>query len=213
MNELGAQSAPPGAASVLDRLGGWPGVVDGAVPPLLFVAANTTAALLGHDEQALLIAATTAGSSALALGVTRLSSGQSLAGVLRGLVGLILAVGFALRTGRARDFFLPGMVVDGIYAAALTFSVLLGHPAVGYAYAALFGARAWRLDRRLQRVFVIATLGWALVYGLRFSVQWLLYDNDQPELLALAKMVLGWPVTAVAVILTVRAGRAASADR
>ena len=59
----------------------------------------------------------------------------------------------------------------------------------------------------------IATLGWALVYGLRFSVQWLLYDNDQPELLALAKMMLGWPVTAVAVVLTVRAVRAASADR
>lgn len=200
----------PGTTTVLARLGGWQGVVDGAVPPLLFVVANTTGGLLGYDEQAPLIAATTAGSSALALGVTRLASGQSLAGVLRGLVGLLLAVGFALWTGRARDFFFPGMVVDGIYAAALTVSVLLGRPAVGYAYAALFGARAWRRDRRLQRVFAIATLGWALVYGLRFSVQWLFYGNDQPEFLALAKMVLGWPVTAAAAILTVRA---ASANR
>ncbi|MDZ5623655.1 DUF3159 domain-containing protein [Nocardioides sp. HM23] len=119
----------------------------------------------------------------------------------------------ALWTGRARDFFLPGMVVDGIYAAVLTVSVLLGRPAVGCAYAALFGARAWRHDRRLQRVFATATLGWALVYGLRFSVQWLFYRNDEPELLALAKVGLGWPVTAAATILTVRALRTASSIR
>ncbi|WP_322938109.1 DUF3159 domain-containing protein [Nocardioides bizhenqiangii] len=210
MSEVEATSTALDTTALLDRLGGWQGIVDGAVPPLVFVAANALAGLLGYDEQALLSAAATAGTSALALGVARLALGQPLAGVLRGLVGLLLAVGLALWTGRARDFFLPGMVVDGIYAAVLTVSVLLGRPAVGCAYAALFGARAWRHDRHLQRVFATATLGWALVYGLRFSVQWLFYRNDEPELLALAKVGLGWPVTAAATILTVRAVRTAS---
>jgi len=211
--ELEDPSATRGTSALLDRLGGWPGVVDGAVPPLLFVAGNTFAGLLGYDEHALLIAATTAGASAVVLGVARLALGQPLAGVLRGLAGLLLAAGFALWTGHARDFFLPGMVADGIYASALTVSVLLRRPAVGYAYGVLFGAPAWRRDQRLQRVFASATLGWALVYALRFSVQWLFYGNNEPELLALAKLGLGWPVTAAAAILTVRAVRAASATR
>lgn len=206
---LTASPRPPEARTVLDRLGGWHGVVDGAVPPLLFVTANAGAALVGHGDRALLIAAASAGASAVAIGMVRLALGQSLAGVVRGLAGLVVAVAFALRAGRARDFFLPGIYVDGFYAAALVASVVVGRPAVGYAYAALFRAGAWRGDRRLRRIFSVATLGWALVYVLRFAVQILLYGEDRPELLAVAKLALGWPVTVVAVILTLRAARRA----
>jgi hypothetical protein len=214
MNEtVTAHSPATGAQIVLDRLGGWQGVVDGGVPPLLFVATNTGAGLLGYENRALPIATATAGGFAVMLGLARLARGQPLAGVLRGLAGLVLAVGFALWTGRARDFFLPGMVVDGFYAAALTVSVLFGRPVIGYAYAALFRVRAWRENRRLRRVFAVATLSWALVYLLRFTVQLLLYGSDEPEFLALAKLALGWPVTAVAVLLTIRAARRALADR
>jgi hydrogenase/urease accessory protein HupE len=198
---------PPDARTVLDRLGGWRGVVDGAVPPALFVAGSTGAGLLGHDERALPTAAAAAAGSAVALGIARLARGHSLAGVVRGSVGLALAVGFALWTGHARDFFLPGIAVDGLYAAALSVSVLAGRPAIGYAYAALFRAPGWRSDRRLRRVLARATLGWAVVYLLRFAVQLLFYGTDQPELLALAKLALGWPLTAGAVIVTIRVVR------
>jgi Protein of unknown function (DUF3159) len=210
---LTAHSPPAEARTVLDRLGGWQGVVDGGVPPVVFVVANTSAGLLGYGDRALPIAATTAGGSAVALGLVRLAKGESLAGVLRGLAGLILAVGFALWTGRARDFFLPGIFVDGFYAVALTVSVVFGRPAIGYAYAALFRVPAWRGDQRLRRVFAVATLGWALVYLLRFTVQLLLYGSDEPELLALAKLALGWPITAMAAILTIRVAQRARAGR
>ena len=43
-------------AMVLDRLGGIRGLVDGAVPPLLFAATNTAAAALGHGNRATLFA-------------------------------------------------------------------------------------------------------------------------------------------------------------
>ena len=207
------QVQPSSARTVLHRLGGWRGVLDGTVPPVLFVTVNTAAGLLGHDERALSIAAATAGGGAVALGITRLAMGQSLAGVLRGSVGLAWAVGFALWTGRARDFFLPGIVVDGIYAAALTVSVLLGRPAVGYAYALFFRAPPWRDDRHLHRVFALATLGWALVYVMRFAVQLLFYGRDEPEFLALAKLGLGWPLTGAAAVLTIRAVRSVVRNR
>jgi hypothetical protein len=56
----------------------------------------------------------------------------------------------------------------------------------------------------------VATWGWALAYALRVAVQVFLYRLDEPELLALAKLALGWPLTAVAVVLTLRAARRAT---
>ena len=57
----------------------------------------------------------------------------------------------------------------------------------------------------------VATWGWALVYAVRVAVQLTLYRTDAPELLALAKLALGWPLTAVAVLLTLRAARRSTA--
>ena len=197
-------------AIVLARLGGRRGLVDGAAPPLLFAATEVGAGALGHDHRALPAAVTVSVASAVALGVLRRVQGATLAGVLRGLLGLAAAAGVALWTGRARDFFLPGMYVDGAYAAALGLSALVGRPLVAYAYAALFRtAREWRHDRALRRVLSAATLGWAATYAVRVIVQVVLYRLDEPELLAVAKLVLGWPLTAVAVVLTLRATRRA----
>lgn len=200
-------------APVLDRLGGRRGLIDGAVPPLVFVAANAVAGLAGLHERAVLVASGAAVATAAGLGGLRVVEGRSVAGVLRGLAGLVVAVAVVLWTGQARDFFLPGIYVDAFYAAALAGSALVGHPAVGHAYAALFGVgSSWRADRRLRRVMAMATWGWALVYVVRVAVQLALYRIDEPELLALAKLALGWPLTAVAVLLTLRAARRVRAD-
>ena len=195
-------------ADVLDRLGGRRGLIDGAVPPLLFAATNAGAGALGQADRALPLALTAAATSALALGVLRRLQGTTVAGVLRGLVVLAVAAGFALWTGQARDFFLPGLYVDAAYAVALAGSVLVGRPLIGYAYAALFrdGGR-WRHDPRLRRALGIATLGWAATYAARAGAQLVLYRADEPGLLAVAKLALGWPLTAVAVVLTLRAVR------
>ena len=194
-------------ASLLDRLGGRRGLIDGAMPPLLFAATNAVGGALGHGDRALPLAVTAAATSAVALGILRRVQGTSLAGVVRGLVVLVAAAGLALWTGHARDFFLPGMYVDGAYALALAGSVLFRRPLVGYAYAAVFRGGRWRHDHRLRRVLGIATLGWGATYGLRASVQLVLYRADEPGLLAVAKLALGWPLTAAAVILTLRAVR------
>lgn len=199
---------PVSTATVLDRLGGRRGLLDGAAPPLVFVAANAAAGLSGLADLAMLVAAGTAAATATGLATLRVVEGHSLAGVLRGLVGLVVAVAVALWTGHARDFFLPGLYVDAFYAIALVVSAVAGHPAVGHAYAALFRiGRTWRNDPRLRRVMAVATWGWALVYAVRVAVQLALYRTDEPALLALAKLALGWPLTAVAVVLTLRAAQ------
>jgi hypothetical protein len=113
-------------ATVLERLGGRRGLIDGALPPLLFGASNSVAVALGHGESAVPVAAVVAVACAVALGAVRRIQGTSVAGVLRGLVVLAIAAGFALWSGHARDFYLPGMVVDAGYAIALAASVLIG---------------------------------------------------------------------------------------
>jgi hypothetical protein len=203
-----AESPAPAARTVLERLGGWRGLLDGAVPPAAFVAVNAVAGPVGAGARALPVAVGAAGLAAVLLGAVRVAQGQTLGGVLRGLAGLAVAVAVALWTGRARDFFLPGIYVDAVYGVGLAGSVLVGHPAVGHAYAVLLGiGRGWRDDRRLHRVMTVATWGWALAYVLRTVVQALLYAADQPELLGVAKLLLGWPLTAVAVVWTLRAVR------
>lgn len=196
----------------LVALGGRRGLVDGAVPPIVFVAVNAVAGT-GGVAHALHLAVAAATVTALLVLAHRARRGESVKGGLRGLVGLAVAVAFAVWTGQARDFFLPGIYVDGVYGVAFAASAVVGRPLVGYLYATLFRAGpSWRGDRRLRRVLTAATYGWSLVFVLRTAVQAALYRADQPELLALAKLALGWPLTAVAVAATLAAIRWSRGD-
>jgi hypothetical protein len=190
----------------LRALGGRRGLVDGAVPPVAFVAVNAVTRLTAQAPQALAWAGATSFTLALAIVLVRARRGESLGGGLRGMAGLAVAIGFAAWTGQARDFFLPGIYVDAAYGAAFAASALVGRPVVGHVYASLFRlGRTWRSQARLRRTLTIATYAWASVFGVRASAQALLYQADEPELLALVKLALGWPLTAAALVLTLAA--------
>jgi hypothetical protein len=50
---------------------------------------------------------------------------------------------------------------------------------------------------------------WVLVFGARFVVQRLLYEANQTGWLAAARIGMGWPLTALAALVTYGAIRAA----
>jgi hypothetical protein len=196
----------------LVALGGRRGLVDGAVPPVVFVAVNAVAELTGLAH-ALYVAVAASVATATVVLAHRARRGESLTAGLRGLAGLAVAVGLAAWTGQARDFFLPGIYVDAAYGVAFAASAAVGRPLVGYLYATLLRAGpAWRRDRRLRRVLVAATYGWSLVFGIRAAVQAAFYRSDQAELLALAKLALGWPLTVAAIAATLAAIRWSGRD-
>jgi hypothetical protein len=60
----------------------------------------------------------------------------------------------------------------------------------------------WRDDRRALRVYGWLTVLWAATFLLRVAVQGLLYVQDNVPLLGTASLVLGLPVTAVALVVT-----------
>jgi hypothetical protein len=206
MTELQASRAPAMHPAVAKIVGGKRGIIDGALPPIVFVATNALSGLMTDRSTALTVAASAASGLAAVLVLVRLVRRESLKQAAQGLAGLAIAVGFALWSGEARDFFLPGMYVDAVYGIAFVISVLVGRPLVGVIYGLLFQTgSAWRHDHRLRRIFTVATLGWSAVYGLRTGVQLALYGADRPELLAGGKLLLGWPLTVVVVGLTLAA--------
>lgn len=189
-------------------VGGWRGAVDGALPPLVFVATNAAAGARLPDPTALAWALAAAATVGVALTVVRVLRRESLRQAVRGLVGLGVAAGFASASGDARDFFRPGIWVDAVWAVALAASAFSSWPAIGVVHQWLFRTgRQWRADLRLRRVFALLTLAWAAVYAVRAGVGAVLYGAHEAGLLALAKIGLGWPLTIVAALLTLAALR------
>ena len=208
MSEATLNSTP--LSKVLAKVGGRRGLIEGGIPPIVFAATNAIAGLQGHGEQALPVAVAAAAASALAILVLGIAQGVSLIGAVRGSVLLVVAIGVALWTGSARSFFLPGIYVDALYTVGITLSIVIGRPVVGFAYAVLMGLDdSWRRDAGLRWAFTLASAVWAATYGARTAAQVWLYRADQTELLAVAKLLLGWPLTALAVIATLAAVRRA----
>lgn len=201
-------STPTPMTKVLAKVGGRRGLIEGGIPPIIFAATNAIAGVLGHADRSLPLALGTAVASAMVIVVLSVVQGVSLIGALRGTVLLAVAVGFALWTGSARSFFLPGIYVDALYAVGITLSIVVGRPVVGFAYSLLLGLdNSWRRNPRLRMAFALASAAWAATYVARTAAQAWLYRADQTELLAVAKLLLGWPLTALAVVATLAAVR------
>ena len=101
---IGQHALRPGIARYI---GGRRGFIDGALPPMGFVAVNAVAGAVLARPDALRAALATAVGTGLALVTLRIARREPLQQAFRGLVGLAVAAVFAARTGEARDFFLP----------------------------------------------------------------------------------------------------------
>lgn len=173
-------------------LGGWRGSIETALPTVAFIA-------LWSWRKDLQLAVWSAVAVALVLAVARLVQRSSLQHVLGAVFATAIAAFFAMRSGRAEDAFLPGMLLSGAYLVGTVLSILARWPVVGF----LVGAGdpraaedpfAWRRDAGMVRV--CSRLTWVLValYAVRLSIQVPLYLAAQVEALGVAKIVLGWPL-------------------
>ena len=113
---------------------------------------------------------------ALVLTLARIVRRQSPMYALSGLVGVAFAAFVATRSGRAENFFLPGLLANAAYAAAFLISLAVRWPLVGVIVCKLDGEdSSWRQDPPRVRAFVRATWLWAGLFGLRLAVQLPLY--------------------------------------
>ncbi len=201
----GSGPAPaPARPALVDALGGKRGVIDSGLPAVVFVLVNSVVQAFASRESALDAAIAASIATGLAVVALRLVRRETLQQAVSGFLGLAIAVFFARRSGEARGFFLPGIIINITYGLVFFGSALIGRPLVGAIYAAVEGLDArWREDGPLRRAFAVATVGWALVFASRAVVQTVLYVMDRPGLLAASKLLMGWPLTIAAVAVTV----------
>lgn len=188
--------------TLLEQMGGISGLIYSTVPVLLFVLINSLFGLMPAIWSAL--------GSAVAITVLRVVRKEPLQPAISGFFGVAIAAFIAYRTGSAKGFFLFGIWASLIYGSVFLVSVLVRWPLVGVIWSFLNGhGMVWRTDRKALRAYGIATLTWVAVFGSRFVVQRWLYDEDQTGWLAFARISMGYPLTALALLVTVWAVRTA----
>jgi hypothetical protein len=184
-------------ADLLEVLGGPQGLADSSLPALAFVIAYTAG---GSDLQ--LASWVAVGVGAL-MTVIRLLRRETLQFALAGFAGVALSAFIADRTGRAEDFFLPGLLLNAAYAAAYLVSILVRWPLLGIIVAPILGeGKTWRRAPERLRLYTRASWIWVGVFLLRLAVQLPLYLAGALVALGVAKTAMGLPIFLVALWLT-----------
>lgn len=171
-----------------EALGGRRGIVESAVPTVLFTVVYVST----HDLRLSLTISIAATALLLVVRLVQRSTPQF---VLNALVGIGIAALFASRSGEARDVFLPGILYNGAYAAVFILSILVGWPLVGFMIGSITGdPTGWHDDRSVVRLCSQLTWLFAAPCVLRVLVEYPLWAGDHVALLGTAKVVLGWPL-------------------
>jgi hypothetical protein len=190
--------------TIAESIGGPLGMAETALPAVAYVTAYTVS---GSDTRT---AAIVAVGLAAVLTVARLARRESPRHAISGLVGVAFAAFIATRSGRAEDFFLPGLFLNAGYAGAFVLSIMLRRPLVGYLVGVLTGEPSgWRDDPARMRVYTRATWLWAALFSLRLAVQLPLWAAGAVVALGVARTAMGIPLFALGVWLTWRMVRPA----
>lgn len=183
------------ADRLLAQAGGISGLIYSSLPIVIFVIASSVSGLLVAIGSAL-------GAAALVL-LWRLIRRESTQPAISGFFGVAVCALIAYLVGQSKGYFLLGIWMSLFWAVVFAASVLIRRPAVGFLWSWASGRdRSWREVPRAVYAFDIATLGWTLVFGARFVVQHMLYDADKTGWLGVARIGMGWPLTAMAALAT-----------
>jgi len=186
-------------------LGGRRGMIEAAVPTLLFTITWLT-------QRNLTLALTISVAAALVLLAVRLVQRTTPQFVLNALFGIGIGWVFvrisASRGGdedaQALAYFLPGILYNGVYGLVFAFTCVIGWPVVGFMVGSVTGdPTAWHQDKQVVRLCTRLTWLLALPCVLRVLVQgpiWLAAHTGRIEadtavaLLGILKIGLGWPL-------------------
>jgi hypothetical protein len=194
MSESANHDTPP---PLVEAVGGALGLAESVLPSAAFVATYTAT---GQQTQPALIAAVVLGAF---FGIARVVRGQTAQFALAGLVGIAISAYVVSRTGRAEDFFLPGLLANAGYALAYTSSIAVRWPLVGVLIAiASKSGMEWRRDPARVRAYSRATWVWVGLFSLRLAVQLPLYLTGAVVALGVTRVAMGVPLFVVGIWLS-----------
>jgi hypothetical protein len=192
---------PSMSEQIAEQLGGVRGLIESSLPVLAFVLFNVILgdAVVGLDKRTALYWAI-AGSviSAVGIGVYRLIRKEPVRHAINGLFGIAVGAYLAWRTGDAKDFYLPGILLTFGQAAVLLLSVVVRKPLIGYAWGIMAnkGHQDWFGNAKLFRTFQWLTLVWVVSLSIRAGIQYYLWALGEANALGIVRILISWPIYA-----------------
>jgi hypothetical protein len=172
-------------AALFEAFGGVRGMVETVVPGLLFVTIYT----INKDLHMSAIAALAV---SLVLVVVRLAMKDTVKHAFSGVFGVAFGVVFAMMTGNAKDFYLPGMLYTLGLSLAYIITTLCGVPLLGLILGPVFKENlSWRTrNPGRKKAYAKASYAWGLILLAKCAILFPLYwwaDTTQ----------LGWVLIAL----------------
>ncbi|MEU5400552.1 DUF3159 domain-containing protein [Streptomyces sp. NPDC005963] len=184
-------------AALSEAFGGVRGMVETVLPGLLFVTIYT----VNRDLHVSAIAALTV--SLLLVGV-RLLRKDTVKHAFSGVFGVAFGVVFAMMTGNAKDFYLPGMLYTLGTALAYIITTLCGVPLVGLILGPIFKENlSWRTrNPGRKKAYAKASWAWGLIFLAKCAILFPLYWWADTTQLGWVLVALKIPPLLLAVYLT-----------
>lgn len=192
-------------AQISRALGGRRGMVEAAVPTLVFTVVWLTTKELRYA----LVSSIAIAVAMLAVRLVQRSTVQFCLNALFGIgIGWVFVTISARQGGSADDqalaYFLPGIIYNAGYTVVLSLTCLIGWPLVGFMVGSVTGdPTAWHQDKQVVRLCSLLTWLLAVPCLLRVVVQapiWIAghsaaMDPDRAvALLGVLKIAMGWPL-------------------
>lgn len=181
----GGDSRAVTEAALFEAFGGVRGMVETVLPGLLFVTIYT----INKD---LHISAIAALAVSLLLVVVRLAMKDTVKHAFSGVFGVAFGVVFAMMTGNAKDFYLPGMLYTLGLGLAYIITTLAGVPLIGLVLGPVFKENlSWRTrNPGRKKAYAKASYAWGAILLAKCAILFPLYlwaDTTQ----------LGWVLVAL----------------
>ncbi|QRJ58982.1 DUF3159 domain-containing protein [Corynebacterium macginleyi] len=202
--QLGDDPNRDNEPTLLEQMGGLPGLVSATVPIVVLIPINSLYGLTPALISALGVA--------IVIAMWRIVRKQTIQPAISGLIGVAICAAIAWFTGDAKGYFLYGIWMSLALFIAAALSILFRWPAVGVIWKGVNGGdMAWKKVKVARRAYSIATAGWAVIFLARFIVQRAIYDAGETTALGITRIVMGWPLTLLVTALTVWMVRRADA--
>lgn len=192
-----AQASREAADTVMKAFGGVRGMIDMTLPGLVFIVTYN----ITHKVPA-------AAWAALALSalfvVARLLKRETVQHAFSGVFGVAIGAWISMKTGKAENFYLPGLLWNVGYCVGLAVSALVRWPLIGIMLGPVTGEMfTWRKENpgRLA-AYIKATWAWVVIMGIKPLILFPLYFTHNVNLLGWLKVALGIPPLLLAMYVT-----------
>ncbi|MDJ1130820.1 DUF3159 domain-containing protein [Streptomyces iconiensis] len=184
-------------AALFEAFGGIRGLIETTVPGLVFIAWYT----VNKDIHA---AAITALVLAGVMAVFRLARKDTVKHAFSGIFGVAFGVLFAMMTGNAKDFYLPGMLYTLGLALAYLITAMAGVPLLGLVLGPVFKENlSWRKrNPGRKKAYTKASYAWGFILLAKCAVLFPLYFWGDTAQFGWVTVALKIPPFLLAVYLT-----------